>query len=93
LPGQGSHAVPVAIRQWLGIYQQEFITPYSPEQNGMVERGVIRTSKDKCVHRHGFEAVQHANQVVGDLIGFYNHARPHYALGMRTPAEVCALAA
>jgi len=27
--------------------QQEFITPYSPEQNGMVER-VIRTLKDQC---------------------------------------------
>ena len=26
--------------------QQEFITPYSPEQNGMVER-VIRTLKDQ----------------------------------------------
>ena len=32
--------------------QQEFITPYTPEQNGMVER-VIRTLKDECVHRTG----------------------------------------
>ncbi len=36
--------------------QQEFITPYSPEQNGMVER-VIRTLKDQCVHRHRFETL------------------------------------
>ncbi|EIX9432408.1 TPA: DDE-type integrase/transposase/recombinase [Klebsiella pneumoniae] len=30
--------------------QQEFITPYTPKQNGMVER-VIRTLKEQCVHR------------------------------------------
>lgn len=40
--------------------QQEFIMPYSPEQNGMVER-VIRTLKDECVHRHRFETLQHAS--------------------------------
>ena len=42
--------------------QQEFITPYSPEQNGMVER-VIRTLKDQCVHRNRFETLQHASRV------------------------------
>ena len=72
--------------------QQEFITPYSPEQNGMVER-VIRTLKDQCVHRHRFETLQHASRVIGDWIGFYNHRRPHQALNMRTPAEAYALAA
>lgn len=72
--------------------QQEFITPYSPEQNGMIER-VIRTLKDQCVHRHRFETLQHANRVIGDWIGFYNHQRPHQALGMKTPAEAYALAA
>jgi putative transposase len=33
---------------------QEFITPHTPEQNGMVER-VIWTLKEQCVHRHRFE--------------------------------------
>ena len=28
----------------------------------MVER-VIRTLKDQCVHRHGFETLQHASRV------------------------------
>ncbi len=72
--------------------QQEFITPYSPEQNGMVER-VIRTLKDQCVHRHRFESLQHANRVLADWIRFYNHQRPHQALGMKTPAEAYALVA
>lgn len=72
--------------------QQEFITPYSPEQNGMVER-VIRTLKEQCAHRHRFESLQHASRIIGDWIGFYNHQRPHQALGMKTPAEAYALAA
>lgn len=71
---------------------QEFITPYSPEQNGMVER-VIPTLKDQCVHRHRFESLQHASRVIADWIGFYNNQRPHQALRMKTPAETYALAA
>lgn len=71
--------------------QQEFITPYSPEQNGMVER-VIRTLKEQCVHRHRFESLQHATRVIADWIHFYNHRRPHQALKMKTPAEAFALA-
>lgn len=76
--------------------RQEFITPHCPQQNGMVER-LIRTLKEQCVHRHRFETLQHAMRVIGDWIHFYNHRRPHQALGMKTPAEAyataCALAA
>ncbi|MEM6356967.1 MAG: integrase core domain-containing protein, partial [Pseudomonadota bacterium] len=28
----------------------------------------------------------HASRAIGDWIQFYNHRRPHQALGMRTPA-------
>ncbi|WP_370262321.1 integrase core domain-containing protein [Limnobacter sp.] len=48
---------------------------YSPEKNGIVER-VIRTLKEQCVHRHRFEAIQHASRVNGDWIRFYNTQRP-----------------
>ena len=72
--------------------RQEFITPHCPQQNGMVER-VIRTLMEQCAHRHRFESQQHATRVVGDWIQFYNHRRPHQALGMKTPAEAYALAA
>lgn len=40
---------------------------------------------------HRFESQQHATRVVGDWIQFYNHRRPHQALGMKTPAEAYAL--
>jgi putative transposase len=72
--------------------RQEFITPHSPEQNGLVER-VIRTLKEQCVHRHRFESLQHASRLIGDWIHLYNHRRLHQALNMRTPAEAFALAA
>ena len=72
--------------------KQEIITPHCPQQNGMVER-VIRTLKEQCAHRHRFESQQHAMRVIGDWIQFYNHRRPHQALGMKTPAEAYALAA
>ena len=72
--------------------KQEFITPHCPQQNGMVER-VIRTLKEQCAHQHRFETQQHASRVIGDWIQFYNHRRPHQALGMKTPAEAYALAA
>ncbi|WP_206210880.1 integrase core domain-containing protein [Vogesella urethralis] len=72
--------------------QQEFITPYTPEQNGMVER-VIRTLKEQCARQHRFESLAHANRVIADWIGFYNHLRPHQALGMKTPAMAYQLAA
>jgi len=72
--------------------RQEFITPHTPEQNGMVER-LIRTLKEQCVHRHRFETLQHASRVIGDWVAFYNHRRPHQALGMKTPAATFALAA
>ena len=65
--------------------RQEFITPHSPQQNGMVER-LIRSLKEQCIHRQRFETEQHASRAIAAWIQFYNHRRPHQALGMRTPA-------
>ena len=72
--------------------QQEFIKPYTPEQNGLVER-VIRTIKEQCMHRHRFETLQHASRVLADWIQFYNTRRPHQALAMKPPAAAYKLAA
>jgi putative transposase len=66
--------------------RQEFITPHTPEQNGLMERA-IRSVKEQCVHRHRFETLQHASRVLGDWIGFYNQRRRHQALGMNNPEQ------
>ena len=58
----------------------------------MVER-LIRTLKERCVHRHRFETLQHASRVIADWINFYNTKRLHQALGMKTPAMAFAFAA
>lgn len=63
----------------------------TPEQNGTVER-VIRTLKDRCVHRHRFETLQHASRATDDWISFYNNQGTHQALAMKTTAEAYALA-
>jgi len=75
-----------------GGLRQEFIISHCPQQSGMIER-VIRTIKEQCTHRQRVETLQHASRAIGDWIQFYNHRRPHQALGMRTPAEAHALAA
>jgi putative transposase len=72
--------------------RQEFITPHSPEQNGMVGR-LIRTLWEQCAHRHRFETLQHVNWAIGDWVSCYNIRLPYQALGIKTPAMAFALAA
>ena len=65
---------------------QEFITPYTPEQNGLVER-FIRSIKEECIWHHRFESLSHAREVIGRWIKYYNTRRPHQALGYKSPVE------
>lgn len=65
-------------------FKQEFITPHSPQQSGLLE-GLIRSLKEQCVHRQRFETEQHAPRAIGAWIQFYNHRRPHQDLQVRTP--------
>jgi putative transposase len=65
---------------------QEFITPYSPEQNGLIER-FIRSLKEECVWQHTFADFAEARRAIAAWIGWYNASRPHQALGYRSPAE------
>jgi len=71
---------------------QEFITPYTPEQNGLVER-FIRTLKEECLWQHRFESLGQAREVISRWIRYYNLERPHQALGYQAPSEVMAIAA
>jgi putative transposase len=71
--------------------KQEFITPHSPQQNGMVER-LIQMLKEQCIHRQRYETEQHASRAIAGWIQFYDHRQPHRALNSRTPAAAATAA-
>ncbi|WP_042805956.1 integrase core domain-containing protein, partial [Thioalkalivibrio sp. ALE19] len=71
---------------------QEFTTPYTPEQNGLIER-FFRSLKKECIWQHRFESLGHARAVIGDWIRYYNEQRPHQALGYAAPRAHPALSA
>lgn len=65
---------------------QEFITPYTPEQNGIIER-FFRSLKEECVWQHQFQNFADAQQRLRTWLTWYNTGRPHQALGYRSPAQ------
>jgi putative transposase len=70
--------------------RQEFITPYTPEQNGMIER-FFRSLKEECVWQHRFANFAEARRAVRRWIDWYNAQRPHQALGYLSPRQFRAL--
>lgn len=66
--------------------RQEFVTPYTPEQNGLIERW-FRSLKEECVWQHNFPSFAVARRAVARWITWYNLERPHQALGYKSPAE------
>jgi putative transposase len=69
---------------------QEFITPYTPEQNGVIERW-FRSLKEECVWQHQFRSFADAQQAIRAWIRWYNAERPHQALGYRSPQQYAQL--
>ena len=65
---------------------QEFITPYTPEQNGMIER-FFRSLKEECIWQHNFSSFKEAKRAVRRWIRWYNEERPHQALEYKSPRE------
>ena len=63
---------------------QEFITPYTPDQNGLIERW-FRSLKEECVGQHHFRSFADARAAIHEWIRWYNEERPHQALGYRSP--------
>ncbi len=66
--------------------KQEYITPYTPEQNGMIERW-FRTLKSECIWMKQYESVEEARWAISKFIEVYHRERPHRSLGMLTPSE------
>ncbi len=65
---------------------QEYITPYTPEQNGLIER-FFRSFKEECVWQQNFTSFEEARRAVRVWLEWYNFERPHQALGYLSPHE------
>ena len=65
---------------------QEFVTPYTPEQNGMIER-FFRSLKEECVWLENYENFEQAKAAVAAWIRFYNRERPHQSLNYMSPEQ------
>lgn len=66
--------------------QQEFVTPYTPEQNGLVER-FFRSLKEECAWQHNFTDFASAKLAITNWIEWYNRGRPHQSLGYLSPQQ------
>jgi putative transposase len=73
------------LKQQKDLYKlsQEDITPYCPEQNGMIERW-FRSLKEECVWLHRFGNIDEAFGAIAKWINRYHTQRTHSALGYRT---------
>jgi len=65
---------------------QEFVTPYTPEQNGMIER-FFRSLKEECVWLTNFHSFEVARREISRWIHWHNEGRPHQSLGYLSPKQ------
>lgn len=64
---------------------QDHSTPYTPEQNGLIERS-FRSLKEEWVGPHPCTSFAEGRRVVNGWITWYNAARPRQALGYWRPS-------
>jgi putative transposase len=65
---------------------QEYITPSTPEQNGLIER-FFRSFKEECVWIQNFASFKEARRTVKAWLEWYNSERSHQALSYLSPHE------
>jgi len=66
--------------------RQEFITPYTPEQNGIVERFLSQLQGGVCLAAQ-LQQLHRSPSCHYSLDSMYNAERPHQALGYRSPHQ------
>ena len=89
----GPEFIAKAIKRWLeasGV-KTLYIEPGSPWENAYSETFISRFS-DELLKREVFADLFEAKVLVEDYRDYYNHHRPHSALGYQTPAEFAATA-
>jgi putative transposase len=84
----GPEFIAKAVKQWLELcgVRTLYIEPGSPWENAYSETFISRFS-DEVLKREVFTNLLEAKVLVEDYRSYYNHQRPHSALGYRTPAE------
>jgi putative transposase len=65
---------------------QEFITPYTPQQNGLIER-FFRSLKEECIWQHQFGSFKEARERIDTWMRWYNDERPHQSLQYQSPRQ------
>lgn len=64
-----------------------FTPPYTPRVNGKVER-FNQTLKAEWLYVRGYESEDARIAALTDFLNYYNHERPHSALGYKPPASL-----
>lgn len=70
----------------LGI-KHRYTRPYRPQTNGKVER-FWRTLDEDLLAETRFDSLEHLAEELLQYLYYYNHKRPHQALGGKTPVEM-----
>lgn len=70
--------------------KHRYIQPYRPQTNGKVER-FWRTLEEDLIIDTDFESEEELKEELLQYMYYYNHERPHQALGGKTPAEMLAI--
>ena len=88
----GGEFIAGRVQAWLQEQgtQTLFIAPGHPWENGYAE-SFIGKLRDECLNAEVFWSERHTQAVVEQWRRAYNEARPHSALGYRTPAEAAAV--
>jgi putative transposase len=76
-------------QQWAkqrGIFI-DYIQPGKPAQNGYIER-FNRTYREEVLDMYLFKNLQEVQAITNDWLNHYNDARPHEALGLKTPNQM-----